>query len=87
MFQFERHILTTRRAKHMLLKVPLCRSKLEQNSISRRASTLFNVLKIQGLLPDSIGSSTYSQISMTYHNLKETFILENEELIRKVFFC
>ena len=46
MFQFERHFLTTRRAKHMLLKVPLCRSKLEQNSISRRASTLFNVLKI-----------------------------------------
>ena len=87
MFQFERHFLTTRRAKHMLLKVPLCRSKLEQNSISRRASTLFNVLKIQGLLPDSIGSSTYSQISMTYHNLKESYILGNEELIRKVFFC
>ena len=71
----------------MLLKVPLCRSKLEQNSISRRASPLFNVLKIQGLLHESIGSSTYSQISMTYHNLKESYILENEELIRKVFFC
>ena len=84
-FQFESCIHSTRRADFMLLKVPLCKTKIKRNSICHRASKLFNMLKIQFLIPDYVGNATIKQVSDIYHNLKDSYIQGNYDLVRNVF--
>ena len=85
-FQFESCTHSTRRADFMLLKVPLCKTKIKRNSICHRASKLFNMLKIQVLIPDYVGNATIKQVSDIYLNLKDSYIQGNYDLVRKVFF-
>ena len=77
-FQFESCTHSTRRADFMLLKVPLCKTKMKRNSICHRASKLFNMLKIQFLIPDYVGNATIKQVSDIYHNLKDSYIYTRE---------
>ena len=84
-FQFESCTHSTRRADFMLLKVPLCKTKIKRNSICHRASKLFNMLKIQFLIPDYVGNATIKQVSDIYHNLKDSYIQGNYNLVRNVF--
>ena len=69
----------------MLLKVPLCKTKVKRNSICHRASKLFNMLKIQLLIPDYVRNATIKQVSDIYHNLKDSYIQGNYDLVRNVF--
>ena len=85
-FQFESCTHSTTRADFMLLKVPLCQTKIKQNLISHRDSKLINMLKIQFLKPDYVGNATIKQVSDIYHNLKDSYIQGNYDLIRNVFF-
>ena len=50
---------STRRADFMLLKVPLCKTKMKRNSICHRASKLFNMLEILFLIPDYVGKCNH----------------------------
>ena len=85
-FQFESCSHSTRRADFMLLKVPSCKTKMKRNAICDRASKLFNMMKTQFLIPHYVGNATIKQVSDIYHNLKDSYIQGNYDLVRNVFF-
>ena len=84
-FQLERSGVTTRRASLRLLKIPNSKTKMKQNSTRHRASLLFNLLKMQILLPEDRINASMRQVSYIYQ-LNDSYILANNELVRKIFF-
>ena len=85
MFQLETSGVSTKRASLRLIKVPNSKTKMERNSIRHRASLPFNLLKIQSLLPEGETNASMRQVFDIYHLLKDSYILANDELVRKIF--
>ena len=54
-------------------------------SVSYRATKLFNMLKTCGVIPHNILDLPFSKISHLYHNWKDLYILQNRELIKHIF--
>ena len=64
---------------------PKCKRKTESISVKYRAKKLFNCLAKQNLL-DNVENLNSKQLSNFYHKLKDFYILNNDELVKRYFF-
>ena len=85
MFEFETSHIHTRSSKLRLLKVKLCRTKMERNSIYYRSAKLFNSLQSMQLLPDNITNLTPNQLTSFVHSFRMNFLIGNETIIKVIF--
>ena len=75
----------TRSSKIQLLQEPLCKLQIERYSIKYRATKLYNLLRINQVLPDDMMDWTFSKVTKFYHSIKTSYILQNPELVRHIF--
>ena len=76
----------TRRSNFNLMKSPNFKSKIQRVSISYRAIKLFNILRQNFLIPIFFEQVSNSDIQRSIaHEIRDLFILSNEELIKFVF--
>ena len=75
----------TRSSKIQLLQEPLCKLQIERYSIKYRATKLYNILRINQILPDDMMEWTFSKVTKFYHSIKTSYILPNPELVRHIF--
>ena len=75
----------TRSSKLQLLQEPLCKLQIERYSIKYRATKLYNLLRINQVLPDDMMDWNFSKVTKFYHNIKTSYIVQNPELVRHIF--
>ena len=85
LFEYEHSTRNTRRSTKNYLKVPSFKTQFERYSISYRCARLFNTLRKNEVLAQNIESENWQKISVTYHKFKESYLLNNEELVSYIF--
>ena len=85
MFQFNKKRRNTRQSELRLLNIPCCKRKLEKFSIKYRAAKLYNKLRELNLLPGNVEKSTRDELKNIYHKLKDSYLINNQELVNYMF--
>ena len=85
LFVFDKPSYMTRRSNLNLMKFPYFKSKIQRASISYRGAKLFNILRQNSLIPKLFDPVSISDIQRIAHEIRDLFILSNEELIKFVF--
>ena len=86
MFQFsKKKRRNTRQSELRLLNIPCCKRKLEKFSIKYRAAKLYNKLRELNLLPGNVEKSTRDELKNIYHKLKDSYLINNQELVNYMF--
>ena len=85
MFQFSKKRRNTRQSELRLLNIPCCKRKLEKFSIKYRAAKLYNKLRELNLLPGNVEKSTRDELKNIYHKLKDSYLINNQELLNYMF--
>ena len=85
LFEYEHGTTKTRRSTKNYLKLPSFKTQFERFSISYRCAKLFNTLRRNELLAQDIENENWQQISQFYHRFKESYLLNNEELVSHIF--
>ena len=85
LFVFNNRQRQTRNSKYNLLLEPLCKKRFERFSIRYRACKLFNLLRLQNIIPENIESFSETKVKVFYHNFKNTFLLQNDELTKLIY--
>ena len=75
----------TRRSIFNLMKIPNFISKIQRASISYRVAKLFYILRQNSRIPKIFEQVCHSDIQNIAHEIRDLFILSNEELIESVF--
>ena len=75
----------TRQSELRLLNIPCCKRKLEKFSIKYRAAKLYNKLREINLLPENVEKSTRDELKNIYHKLKDSYLINNQELVNYMF--
>ena len=76
----------TRSASKTLLMEPSCRRMIEKRSVKFRASKLFNAsLSKADVLSYNIIGSNEEDIKSFYHKFKDTFLVNNGDLVKYIF--
>ena len=85
LFEYEHSIRNTRRSTKNYLKTPSFKTQFERSSISYRCAKLFNTLRKNEVLAPNIENDDWQKISLFYHKFKESYLLNNEELVSYIF--
>ena len=75
----------TRSASKTLLMEPSCKRMIEKRSVKFRASKLFNTLSKADVLPYNIIGSNEKVIKSFYHKFKDTFLVNNDDIVKYIF--
>ena len=67
------------------LKIPSFKTQFERSSISYCCAKLFNMLRKNEVLAPNIETEIWQKISLFYHKFKESYLLNNEELVSYIF--
>ena len=84
---YESNVTThsTRRCRKSFLKIPKCRKIPEKNSLKYRRTELLNVFIDSGVIGSNMCNMSQSVFTRTVHDLRDSFILSNDDLITKIF--
>ena len=85
LFEYEHGTRKIRRSTKNYLKLPSFKTQFERSSISYRCAKLFNTLRKNELLAQDIENENWQLISQFYHKFKESYLLNNEELVSHIF--
>ena len=85
LFVYEHSTRNTRRSTKNYLKIPSFKTQFERCSISYRCAKLFNTLRKNEVLTQNIENENWQKISLFYHKFKESYLLNNEELVSYMF--
>ena len=85
LFEYEHSTRNTRRSTKNYLKIPPFKTQFERSSISYRCAKLFNTLRKNEVLAPNIEPDDWKKISIFYHKFKESYLLNNEELVSYIF--
>ena len=85
LFEYEHGTTKTRRSTKNYLKLPSFKTQFERSSISYRCAKLFNTVRKNELLAQDIENENWQQISQFYHRFRESYLLNNEELVSHIF--
>ena len=85
LFEYEHSTRNTRRSTKNYLKIPSFKTQFERSSISYRCAKLFNTLRKNEVLAQNIENENWQKISLFYHKFKESYLLNNEELVSYIF--
>ena len=75
----------TRQSQLRLLDIRSCKRKLEKFSIKYRAAKLHNKLRELNLLPGNVEKSTGDELKNIYNKLKDSYLINNQELVNYMF--
>ena len=67
------------------LKIPSFKTQFERSSISYRCAKLFNTLRKNEVLAPNIETEIWQKISLFHHKFRESYLLNNEELVSYIF--
>ena len=85
LFEYEHSTRNTRRSTKNYLKIPSFKTQFERSSISYRCAKLFNTLRKNEVLAPHIETEIWQKISLFYHKFKESYLLNNKELVSYIF--
>ena len=87
LYEFDVTTHSTRKSRKRFLKIPKCRKILEKNWLKYRGTKLLNVFYRQWNIWFKFVpyKSTQSVFSKTVHDLRDSFMLSNYDLITKIF--
>ena len=75
----------TRSASKTLLMEPSCERMIEKRLVKFRASKLFNALSKVDVFPYNIIGSNEKVIKSFYHKFKDTFLVNNDDIVKYIF--
>ena len=85
LFEFENPLRGTRRGKLNMLKETFRKRLFEKHSLAYRGSRLYNILRTRGLLLNDIENANIEKVKCYYHEFKNGYLLNNNELTSLVF--
>ena len=85
LYEFDVTTYSTRRSQKSFLKISKCRKILETNLLKYRRTKLLNIFIDNGILGSKLCNMSQTVFTKTVHDLRDSFILANYDLIAKIF--
>ena len=85
LYEFDVTTHSTGRSQRSFLKIPKCRKILEKNWLKYPRTKLLNIFIDNGIFCSNLCNMSQSVFTKTVHDLRDSFILSNYDLITKIF--
>ena len=85
LYEFDLTTHSTRRSQKSFRKIPKCRKILEKNSLKYRGTKLLNIFIVNGIFGSNLCNMSQSVFTKIVHDLRDSIILANYDLIAKIF--
>ena len=85
LFTYQTSVRSTPMAHLNLLYNPCFKTKIETFQITHRCIRSFNILTAIEMIPTHIKTFSWSKIQLFYNSFKESFLLNNSELVRHIY--